>query len=76
MTDILDPPTTLGDALSQRRCIWKEDADGNWEAGCGTECFVLTDGGPFDNSMVYCCYCGGELVEDRYAEPAEGDDDE
>lgn len=48
------------------RCTWvEEDNDnGTWETGCGNT-FYFTDGGPTENEMVYCCYCGARLVEKR-----------
>ena len=38
---------------------WEQDY---WETACG-EAFCFTDGGPSDNRMRFCPYCGGELIE-------------
>ena len=38
-------------------CVWAEDEDGNWDTGCG-EMFVFEAGGPAENGMVFCPYCG------------------
>lgn len=58
------------------RCIWTEDADGNWNTDCDNT-FILNDGTPIENNMLFCCYCGGGLVEERCTESAPtGDDDE
>lgn len=48
-------------------CTWFEDPDGNW----GTECdemFQFTTGGPQENDMKFCCYCGKPLLERSFAE--------
>ena len=47
-------------------CTWREDEDGNWWTDCDNG-FVLTDGGPKENGMCVCCYCGGELREQEYS---------
>lgn len=46
-------------------CIWKEDFDGNWETDCD-ELFVFNEGGPKENNMKFCCYCGKPLGERKY----------
>lgn len=43
-------------------CTWTPDDDGNWETDCDQE-FVFMDGGPDDNNMRFCCYCGRKLVQ-------------
>lgn len=45
-------------------CIWaQEDEDGDhWVTDCGNE-LILNEGGPVDNGMEYCCYCGSKLTE-------------
>jgi len=48
-------------------CAWQEDADGNWETGCGN-LFILNDGTPAENGMGYCCYCGKPLKQNVYEE--------
>jgi hypothetical protein len=54
-------------------CEWTEDADGNWWTQCDNG-FVFGDGGPADNKMSFCCYCGKKLAQCSYQEPAtEGD---
>lgn len=50
-----------------RRCTWERDDEGNWDTGCG-ERFCLNDGTPSENSMRFCCYCGGKL-RDAYGSP-------
>ena len=45
-------------------CHWHQDDEGNWETGCN-ELFIIPEGGPNDNGMKFCCYCGGRLVADR-----------
>lgn len=53
-------------------CCWTEDFAGNWSAQCGEQ-FVLVEGSPHDNKMMFCCYCGGRLVENKYFEPKESE---
>lgn len=43
------------------KCEWKE-TDFAWAAECG-KYFVLNCGTPHENDMIYCCYCGGDLIE-------------
>lgn len=40
-------------------CIWEETTDG-WQTSCG-HLFVLLDGTPEQNRMMYCPYCSGRL---------------
>lgn len=48
-------------------CKWTEDEDGNWFTDCG-EAFTFIDGGPAENSMKFCCYCGKPLEPVEYKE--------
>lgn len=46
-------------------CIWAQDGDADsdtWATGC-RHYFTLNDGGPTDNEMRFCCYCGRPLIE-------------
>ena len=43
------------------RCVWTEDDDGAWDTTCG-ERFEFVEGGPSDNRMTWCCYCGKPLA--------------
>jgi len=43
-------------------CEWKENKDGAWDTNC-KECFEFIDGGPMNNNMQWCCYCGKRLIE-------------
>lgn len=45
-------------------CEWAlDDPDyGVWVTGCG-EAHAISEGSPEQNSMKFCCYCGGNLVE-------------
>jgi len=42
-------------------CLWV-DEDDYWETECG-RAFQFHSGSPFDNSMTFCCFCGGILRE-------------
>lgn len=47
----------------QPTCQWAEDADGSaWETSCRKR-FLLNDGGPADNGLKFCPFCGKPLVE-------------
>ena len=46
----------------QHPCVWTEDEDGNYETDCG-QMFCFIEGGPTDNGMKFCCYCGKPLKE-------------
>lgn len=45
-------------------CRWAEDDDGNWDTDCGNK-YVLIEGGPTENAMLFCCYCGALIHEDK-----------
>ncbi len=57
-----------------RACVWTQSEYDLWETDCGNA-FQLNDGGPHDNDMAICCYCGGALVEQAY-EDVRDDDEE
>ena len=39
-------------------CVWALDDDtDSWDTTCG-EKFVFIEGGPNDNKVKFCCYCG------------------
>ena len=42
-------------------CTWTQNSDSFWETSCGNA-FEFTVDGPAENSMRFCCYCGGALV--------------
>lgn len=47
------------------KCNWIEDNDGeggNYSTSCDQK-FTFIEGGPSDNGMKYCCYCGFRLHE-------------
>jgi hypothetical protein len=57
------------DALERaaKVCEWKQDTDYEteiWHTSCG-EAFVFNDGGPEENFLKFCCYCGGRLTAIR-----------
>lgn len=53
-------------------CEWEADEENNWTTTCG-KTFCLIEGGPIENDMKFCCYCGLALDELPYEEP---EDDE
>ena len=59
--------------LREATCTWTEDDDTDnsiWDTACG-EAFVFTDGGPEDNDIRFCCYCGKKLVAVHYEPESE-----
>ena len=46
----------------QHPCVWTEDEDGNYDTDCD-EKYSFIVGGPTDNGMKFCCYCGKPLKE-------------
>ena len=54
---------TSSDLFGGGSCEWAEDADGSaWETSCHNR-FLLNDGGPTDNGLKFCPFCGKALVE-------------
>lgn len=56
-------------------CTWGQysysDTDcGNWQTDCGQD-FCFIEGGPKDNLMQFCCYCGKPLREEPYEDEYE-----
>lgn len=45
------------------RCEWQCDEYGVWHTECD-HMFIINEGGPMDNSMKYCCFCGKEITEE------------
>jgi hypothetical protein len=60
-------------------CTWTGDRDPDfcdgWDTGCG-EKFVFIEGGPTENDMRFCPYCGGGLVVATPASPSGANEDE
>jgi hypothetical protein len=49
------------------KCVWTEDEDGIWSTDCKND-FLFIDGGPDDNKMKFCCFCGLPLQAAAYEE--------
>ena len=45
-------------------CGWVPDDDCVWHTDCG-EAFVFDTGGPTDNKMKFCPYCGKPMKENK-----------
>lgn len=57
-------------------CTWTHDHDYDddyWETGCG-ETFTFLDGGPMDNGVKFCPFCG-KAIEIVIPEDVYGEDD-
>ena len=46
------------------QCVWADDEMGFWNAECGMEGWVFTDGGtPTENGMRFCHNCGRPIKQ-------------
>ena len=76
--DICTEPDAPEEAPMPETCHWTQDADPDfavWQTDCG-EAFTLMEGGPTENTMRFCCYCGLALVPVlRPPDVLEDDDD-
>ena len=44
-------------------CTWEYcEFEESWNTSCGKS-FMVLDGGPAENGMKYCPFCGGKLIE-------------
>jgi len=43
-------------------CRWEQDMDGVWQTGCDNM-FIFYEGGPIENRMKFCPYCGHHIGE-------------
>lgn len=51
--------------LEKPDCIWTyDDVHDCWETTCGNA-FVIIEGVPIENDMLYCPYCGGHLLDEE-----------
>jgi hypothetical protein len=63
--------------LRERTCLWKESENFDecfWDTACGHS-FVFIEGGPEENKMTFCPYCGGKAVV-QHLEPVKLEEDE
>jgi hypothetical protein len=52
------------DAAENKTCNWTwNDVEDRWETDC-REAYCFIDGGPKENNMEYCCYCGSRIPLD------------
>ena len=50
-------------AALKKPCVWTyDDVHDKWDTACG-EAFQIECGGPSDNDMKFCCYCGHPISE-------------
>ena len=65
------------DLTHRPTCEWTGDNDPDfcdgWDTACG-EKFTFIEGGPVENNMRFCPYCGATLVAVA-PHPTESDDD-
>lgn len=59
-------------------CEWSQSDDPDfcwWDSACG-EAWTFTDGGPTENGMKFCPYCGKELCVAAFGLPDDVRNDE
>jgi hypothetical protein len=65
--------------LTAKTCEWKyepdnyeypQDGDEFWNTGCG-HAYRFTEGGPEENGIKFCMYCGGKIKLPSQAKPTE-----
>ena len=64
------PTSAQATAKVLETCRWVRDVvatDDVWDTGCG-EMFVLNDGTPKKNGMVFCPYCSKAIREEKEGE--------
>jgi hypothetical protein len=44
------------------KCLWADNESGVWDTDCG-EAFFFENGGPIDNKLRFCGFCGKALKE-------------
>jgi hypothetical protein len=70
---VLDECTSLSPGVAT--CTWKYDPDGYWQTECGDQ-FCFSEGGPTENRVKFCHYCGRRMVESVYANEADEESDD
>ncbi len=62
---------------TQTPCTWTEDMDSLWESKCTDHGpFQFFDGGPDDNHVAFCPYCGHPITAVSYSETIDQEDDD
>jgi hypothetical protein len=56
-------------------CTWKYDSDGYWQTECGDQ-FCFSEGGPTENRVKFCHYCGKTMLESIYANEVDEESDD
>jgi len=59
--DLADLKARIAKATDPGTCHWKDDGEGNWSTDCDN-CFIIMEGNPEENDMLFCSYCGKTLV--------------
>jgi len=66
------------ETCAQTTCVWVQedywDAPGTWHTQCGNT-FEFAAGGPCEDGINFCCYCGRSIERHDAPEPEEEDDD-
>ena len=61
--------------IDKNKCVWEEDADGNWNSACGKHWVFAEWVSPKESGMNYCPVCGQELGEKRRLRRRGSDED-
>ena len=58
------PASAQATAKVLSECRWTHDVYDVWDTACG-KTFILNDGTPKQNGMVFCPYCGEAIREEK-----------
>jgi hypothetical protein len=70
----------MADLNTGLRCRWSQDENWGddldlWETDCG-EAFQFMDGGPAENRIRFCCYCGKPVEAVPFVYPVDDEADD
>ena len=72
--DYLDEQLSLEQESNQEECQWVADEYESYWTSCGNG-WVFEEGGPTDNDMKFCCFCGKHLVDIPYLSDYDPEED-
>lgn len=72
-------PAPAGAFVTLETCEWSQmgpwDFSDVWETACGQSFCFSEDGGPGQDGVAFCCYCGKKIVPVKAKELGEDEDD-
>ena len=65
VSELDDTIAALGLGDGAESCRWTPDDDDDvYDTGCGGR-FWIQSGTPTSNQMIFCCYCGKRIEEEK-----------